>query len=301
MHERGCQKHRLSKIQLIEMFEWMLIFVALVGSFIAGVIDLKTTEIPDEIPHVMTAIGIIMHLIQSIATGSYMPILYSCLAGFGFLAFGCFLYYTGQWGGGDAKMLAALGFLLPNLPNTRTFFPFSLSLFFNVFFIGAIYMVVYAFVLSLKEKRVWIEFSHELKANVNLLVLANIVVAIVLILLGVVAMRFLAGLSFFEFLMMELKLILFIGFMLFVWRFSKIVEEMVFKKKIPVSKLREGDVLLESNVWEGLTKEQVKKIKKSGVRYVWIKEGVRFGLVFPLALLFTLFIGDGIVLLMNFV
>jgi Flp pilus assembly protein protease CpaA len=301
MHEGNRQKHRISKIQLIEMFEWFLLIVALVGSFIAGIIDLKTTEIPDEIPHLMAGVGIVLHLIESIAISSYTPILYSCLAGFGFLAFGFFMYYTGQWGGGDAKMLSALGFLLPTLPNAKTFFPFSLSLFFNVFFIGAIYMFVYAFAISLKEKKVWTEFSHELKANARMLVLLNVAIAFALILFGVFAMRFLVGLSFFELLMMEFKLVAFVALLFFVWRFSKVVEEVVFKKKIPVSKLREGDVLLESKLWEGVTKEQVKMIKKSGVKHVWIKEGVRFGLVFPLALLFTLFIGDGIVLLMSLV
>ncbi len=283
------------------MLEWILISVALVGSFIAGVIDLKTTEIPDEIPYIMAIIGIVIHIIQSILLKSYMPILYSSLAGFGFLAFGFFMYYTGQWGGGDAKLLSALGFLLPTLESVKTFFPFSLSLFFNVFFIGAIYMIFYAFVLAFKEKKVWIEFSHEIKANVGIFVMLNIVIAITLLLFGIFAMKFLVGLSFLELLLMEIKLVLFITFLFFVWRFSKTVEEVAFKKKIPISLLKEGDVLLESKIWEGLTKDQVKKIKKSGIKHVWIKEGVRFGLAFPLAILFTLFVGDGIIILMSFI
>ncbi|MEM5799447.1 MAG: A24 family peptidase [Candidatus Aenigmatarchaeota archaeon] len=283
------------------MFEWILISVALAGSFIAGIIDLKTTEIPDEIPYIMSAVGIIIYIIQSILLKSYTPILYSFLAGLGFLAFGFFMYYTGQWGGGDAKLLSALGFLLPTLENSNTFFPFSLSLFFNVFFIGAIYMIFYALALSLKEKRVWQEFSHEIKSNVGMFLVFNIIITITLLIFGIIAMKFLVGLSFFELIIMEIKLVAFVAFLFFIWKFSKVVEEVAFKKKIPVSMLREGDVLLESKVWEGLTKEQVKKIKKSGVKHVWIKEGVRFGLAFPLALLFTLFLGDGIILLISFV
>ncbi|MEM5801606.1 MAG: A24 family peptidase [Candidatus Aenigmatarchaeota archaeon] len=282
------------------MFEWILISVALIGSFVAGVIDLKTTEIPDEIPYIMAAFGIAMHIIQSILLKSYTPILYSSLAGLGFLAFGFFMYYTGQWGGGDAKLLSALGFLLPTLENSKTFFPFSLSLFFNVFFIGSIYMIFYALILSFKEKKIWIEFSHEIRSNVGMLVILNIIITISLILFGIIAMKLLVGLSFFELLLMEIKLVAFIVFLFFVWKFSRVVEEVAFKKKIPVSMLKEGDVLLDSKLWEGLTKEQVKKIKKSGVKYVWIKEGVRFGLAFPLALLFTLFLGDGIILFFSF-
>ncbi|MCS7135138.1 MAG: A24 family peptidase [Candidatus Aenigmarchaeota archaeon] len=285
----------------MKMFEWFLIFVALIGSFIAGIIDLKTTEIPDEIPYVMAFIGILVHIIQAIMLKSYTPILYSSLAGLGFLVFGFFMYYTGQWGGGDAKLLSALGFLLPNISNSKTYFPFSLSLFFNVFFVGAIYMIIYALGLSIKEKRIWEEFSHDLKSNMGVFLTFNAVIALVLMLFNMIFLRFFITSSFIELVLIEIKIIGFVILLFFVYRFSKTVEETAFKKRIPVSMLKEGDVLLESKLWEGLTKEEVKKIKKSGVKYVWIKEGVRFGLAFPLALLFTLFVGDGILLIIHMV
>ncbi|MCS7106355.1 MAG: hypothetical protein NZ942_03500, partial [Candidatus Aenigmarchaeota archaeon] len=58
------------------------------------------------------------------------------------------------------------------------------------------------------------------------------------------------------------------------------------------SKLKVGDVLAESKLWEGITQKDLIKIKKSGKKYVVIKEGVRFAPAFPLALLFTLYFGD---------
>jgi len=286
------------------MFEWILIIVALVGSAIAGFVDLKTTEIPDEIPYIMMGVGIIAHIIESIVLSSYNPILYSAIAGFGFLLFGFFMYYTGQWGGGDAKLLSALGFLLPTLSSkfsAKLFFPFSLSLFFNVFFIGAIYMIVYAIVLAFIEKKIWYTFVHELRANSKILVILNVAVFILLIGFGVLAIKHFFTISFLDLLKIEIKIILLSIGLFLVWRFSKTVEEVGFKKKIPVSHLKVGDVLLDSKLWEGLTKEQIKEIKKSGKKYVWIKEGVRFGLAFPLALIFTLLIGDGIILLINLI
>lgn len=285
------------------MFEWLLILVAFVGSLAAGIIDLRTTEIPDEIPYIMIAFGIVLHLIEAIATWNYLPILYSFIAGLGFLIFGFFMYYTGQWGGGDAKLLSAVGFLLPVLPSNigaNLFFPFSLSYFFNVFFVGAIYMILYAVVLAFKDRRIWYAFFHELKANSKMLILLNVIISLVLILFGIFAIRYLFGLTFIELIKIEIKLVLVTIAMFLLWRFSKTVEDVGFKKKIPVSHLRTGDVLLEAKLWEGLTKNQVKEIKKSGKKHVWIKEGVRFGLAFSLALLFTLLIGDGIILLLNF-
>jgi hypothetical protein len=85
-----------------------------------------------------------------------------------------------------------------------------------------------------------------------------------------------------------------------IWRFAKTVEDFGFKKRIPVSELKVGDVLLESKVWEGLTNEGLNKIKKSGKKFVVIKEGVRFAMAFPLALVFTLFYGDGLLFLFRF-
>ncbi|MBU5689957.1 MAG: A24 family peptidase [Candidatus Aenigmatarchaeota archaeon] len=280
------------------MLDWFLVIIAFVGSFIAGVIDLKTTEIPDQIPYIMAAIGVISCVIQAIVSNSFSPVLYSFTAGIGFLAFGIFMYYTGQWGGGDAKLLSALGFLLGNVSvNEKLFFPLPLSLFFNVFFIGAIYMILYAIVLTFMNKKIWFEFLHQIKSNTKMLVLLNITIAFILILFGILSMNFLVGLNFMELVFIEVKLVFIVVFLFFVWRFSKTVEDVGFKRKIPVSELKEGDVLLDSKLWEGLTKEQVKEIKKSGKKHVWIKEGVRFGMAFPLALLFTIFVGDGLILL----
>jgi prepilin signal peptidase PulO-like enzyme (type II secretory pathway) len=88
--------------------------------------------------------------------------------------------------------------------------------------------------------------------------------------------------------------------MFLLWKFVKVVEEVGFKKKIPVSQVRIGDVPLDFKVWEGVTEKDLAKIKKSGKKYIWIKEGVRFAPAFPLALLFTIFYGDIILLLINY-
>ncbi len=108
------------------ILESILLLVAFVGSTLAGIIDLKTTEIPDKIPYVMMGIGIVGNLVKSYLVWSYTPIALSFLVGLLFLGFGFLLYYTGQWGGGDAKILSAVGFLLPQFSSVKTFFPFSL-------------------------------------------------------------------------------------------------------------------------------------------------------------------------------
>ncbi len=108
------------------MIEILFLIVAFIGSTAAGLYDLKTTEIPDEIPYTMMAVGIIGAVIKSYLAWSYMPLVSSFAVGLGFLGFGLIMYYTGQWGGGDAKILSGIGFLVPTLPSdiTKTlFFP----------------------------------------------------------------------------------------------------------------------------------------------------------------------------------
>ena len=111
------------------LIESILLFTAFLGSSIAGIIDLKTTEIPDEIPYIMMGIGILGNSIKSYIFWSYTPIMLSIIFGLLFLGFGFILYYTGQWGGGDAKILSAIGFLLPQFSSNRSLFPFPLSFF----------------------------------------------------------------------------------------------------------------------------------------------------------------------------
>ncbi len=284
------------------MFEIFLILIAFLGSLAAGIIDLKTTEIPDQIPYVMMGIGIAAHVVESFLIWSYWPLLLSFIYGLVFLGFGFIMYYTGQWGGGDAKLLSAIGFLLPTLPASITkglLFPFPLSFVFNLFLIGAFYMLGYALFLSLKNKRIWEIFVDDIKANSRTLLVVNIFIIVGLLLFGWFAIKLFYPISFSEMIKNEIAVALGIVSLFLIWRFTKTVEDIGFKKKIPVSRLREGDVLLESRVWEGLTVKQVKRIKASNKKHVWIKEGVRFGLAFPLALLFTLLIGDGILILLS--
>jgi len=286
------------------MIEIILLLTAFIGSTIAAVWDLKTTEIPDNIPYVMIVVALVLWGIQSYLSGDYLPILNSLAVGLSLLGFGFLMYFLGQWGGGDAKILSAIGFLLPTLPEgflQQTFFPFSLSYFFDVFFVGAIYMIIYAIVISIMNRKIWSTFFNDLRANSKMIMLFNISMLVFLSILTLVANRYYIFVPLESMIRFEIVLFLtVIGFFL-LWKFVKTVEEVGFKKKIPVSRLREGDVLLDSKIWEGVTKENLMKIKKSGKKYVWIKEGVRFAPAFPLALAFTVFFGGGISLLIGLI
>jgi len=282
------------------MLEILLFIVAFIGSTAAGFYDLKTTEIPDEIPYAMIAIGIIGNIVQSYLTWSYWPFVYSMIAGLGFLGFGFIMYYLGQWGGGDAKILSGIGFLLPTYQSTKLILPFSIGFFFNVFLVGAAYMIVYAFALSFINRKIWTAFFTDLKANAKMILIYNSALVVSIILMGVLFARYFEFLPLTTFTIFVVTIGLASAGLYILWKFVKAVENVGFKKKIPVSKLRVGDVPDYYKIWEGVTEKEIRKIKKSGKKYIWIKEGVRFAPAFPIALIFTLAFGDGILVLMNF-
>lgn len=276
--------------------------VALIGSALAAAWDLRTTEIPDEIPHAMAVLGVVLAGLRTWLEQDWMPLADSGLAGLGLLGFGFLMYRLGQWGGGDAKVLAAIGFLTPTLPRpTLLLLPLPLAYLLNVFLVGAAYMLIYALVLALLDRHILTEFAHDVRASGRLLLVG----------VGTLFITFMAinwyltslfGLTPHVSSLLSnslLPLAVSVG-LLFVWKFARTVEMVGFRKKIPISQLRVGDVLEESRLWEGITERELEQIRRSGRKFVIIKEGVRFGPTFTLALLVTLYFGDGILLFLRY-
>ncbi len=288
------------------MLGYVFAGIALVGSSIAAIIDLKTTEVPDNIPYAMAISALILKLFVSVNGGSMQPLVDSIFVGLAYLAFGFMLYYLGQWGGGDAKILAAIGFLLPSLPaefSSVIYFSFPFSYLINLFFVGSVYMLFYSLALTLWNPFIAKEFFVETTGKYKQVFLeaALAVSSVLLVPYLVLKQMGLPLQQFFSFI--PTLIALSIG-MLFLLRFLRSVEKVAFRKKITTANLREGDMIGEdvgelgfkSRLIKGLTMEEVEKIKQIR-KEIWIKEGVRFVPAFPLSLLVTLFYGDITVIL----
>ena len=270
------------------MFELLLIAIALVGSLAAGIYDLKTSNIPDSLCIAMIIAGLVIHSVYGFLTGDFNNLINSLMFGGLFLAFSLAMYFTGQWGGGDGELLIAIGVLLPNLTIVNTYFPFAISFFINSFFIGAAYSLIYSIILVYRNDGI----SKSFFKSINQPPLIMVLLALLL-------------LSFASFFYLKfLSVIFFLSFVMVIFcKFAKSIDK-GFYKRIPVSKLKVDDMLgedipklkLYKRLIKGLTKEQVQKIKKNK-KYVIVKEGIRYGLTFPLALIFTLLFGDVFLLL----
>lgn len=254
-------------------------FIGMLGSIIAGLWDLKTTEIPDEIPALMSAFGLFIWFVYSLKVGSFYPLVLSIIVGTIYLCIGMLFYKTGQWGGGDAVLMASIGYLIPFFPGV---FLFPFTFFVNIFIVGIIWTILYAIIVGIRNKKVIQTFMKQMKVEWGKVILLPVFTLILLTFISYYT-------NFFHWRLLICLFFIVLGFSLF-WKFGKIVEQIVFEKTIPVSRLKPGDVLVDSKVWRGLTKEEVEEIKRRK-RRVKIKEGVRFGPVFSIALFLTVFYG----------
>jgi len=277
---------------------YVLIFIGILGSGIAGYFDLKTTEIPDEISLIMIVLGLVIRGAYSLISGEWIFLIIPALISIGFFGFGLAMYYLGQWGGGDAKILAAMGLLLGVLPGSivqNSIFPLFFDYFFNVFFVGAAYIIVYAFIIAAMNPKIMREFRKNIKDGITETVIFSVALAASI---GIVVYLFWSRVGIFS-ITLPLGL-LSGGIGLFIlWKFLKTIEDVGFRKKIKTKYLREGDMIgedipklnLKSKIIRGLTKEEVIKIKKVK-KNIWVREGVRFGPVFCIAAIVTLLYGN---------
>lgn len=267
------------------MFELIRLAIALGGSAAAGLWDLKTSEIPDSVCIAMIALGLSLFGLEGMLTGNWSGLIMSLVVGGAFLTFGLLMYFSGQWGGGDGELLVAIGVLLPAWPLTQiSIFPMPLALFINLFFVGAIYAIFYALWLTAGNKKIRKQFFIKLRASMRAIIIAA---------LGAAAIAVFVLWSFYALLLLVLAAALPPLYILL-----KTVEA-GFYRRINTARLKPGDMIgqdipelrINRRCIRGLTAAEIKQIRKLR-RYVTIREGVRFGPVFPIALVVTLVLGD---------
>lgn len=138
------------------MFDLIALAAAIILGFAAGLWDLKTSDIPDEAPALMATLGLFIWYVFGLTTGNWMQFVTSAALGTVVFAIGWGLYKAGQWGGGDAALLAGIFFLLPDLN-------FLVSYVFNFFVVALVYSVFYSIVLGLMHPEVFGYAADEIK------------------------------------------------------------------------------------------------------------------------------------------
>lgn len=286
------------------VFDLILLLIALIGSSIAAIYDLKTTEVPDWVFYVMFGIGFPIVAVKSFISSDFSPVVSSTITGVALLGFGLLMYKTGQWGGADAVLLGIIGFLIPQIPSgitTSLLFPFPVTFLINLFILGTAYMILYSIYIAAKNDAFKSLFVKDLKASSKLITILSVSLFLVFSATTFYLQKlFLGSVNIFEIISASIIPLVLTIVVVLVYKFAVLLEKNVFRKRILVSKLKIGDVLLKKREIVGIDKKELIRIKKSGEKYVWIKEGISFIPAFVIALLFTLVMGDAIMFLIPF-
>jgi len=273
--------------------------IILIGLILGSYEDMRTREVPDILSYSMIGLGLGINVILSIIASDYR-IIVSSLAGF-FVAIilGLVLYYSGQWGGGDAKLFMGLGaFIGIDVFNFSSGIPILAIYFVNIFFVGAVFGIFYVIYLSFKNRKEFHEKFVNLKLNsVNkkfrIIIFSAMIIGIVLFLIF-------KGENIFVLIFIGITIISYLIY--YSVLFIKSVEDSAMIQKIPISKLTEGDWIAKdvklknkkilSVSKTGISLKQINLLKKNNIKTVVIKIGMPFVPSFLIAYLLIIFIGN---------
>lgn len=274
----------------MDIFQLISLFGISIGSYT----DIRTLEVPDWINYTLLALGLGGNLLFTLIEKNPDYIISSILGLVAALIFGFMMYFTGQWGGGDSKMLFGLGALLGlSYPFRMDFFVMFLL---NLIFAGAFYGMVWILFMSLKHRK---KLRPKIAKYMNRYKKKRLFVSVVVL----VALAGLMLLKIDSYFKVAFSLILISTYLLnFLLVLVKAVEESVMIRKIDPDRLTEGDWIVDPIKVEGkliagpkdlgIKKEQIKKLlkyKRQGkIDKVKVKYGIPFVPSFLIAFLFTL-------------
>ncbi len=282
----------------------LVMLLAAVGfSLPASYYDLKTGEIPDKFTLGLVIAALALRAGFSACMGDLTYLLDGIIVGGIFFGFGAALFYTGGWGGGDAKLIAGIGAALGGLiaptiiDSSFAVFPAFFGLFVSLSMVAIPYSLGYALILSFKRPEVFSATYSKIKEAWLMLAAALIASATLFILFKpynlVLALTAASPPLFFVLIM-----------------FVRSVEELAMRKEISIGELQEGDMVVEDLVadgkriigkrdMDGISKEALEELKKAKKKpeKVKIKWGIKFAPAFPLAILLSPF-WAGLILLL---
>ena len=275
------------------MFDLILVIIVVLVLFIASLIDFKKREVPDTLSIGLIVVAVILKLLHAYELSDSSVLVNSLIGFLIFFGLSLVLYYTRQWGGGDAKLFMALGIALPYYPLELTIFNpnlnlnFMLIMVFNVLVFGFLWGLFYMIYLLVKNK----EKLNKLKIKVNkfyfLFPLAFVILSL-----------------FFQYELRILLLILAFLTLIYPYLFQviKFVEKEILTYKLKVSKLTEGDWILNDIYYKkqkiyskkspGVTLKQIELFKKYKLKEFIVREGIPFVPAIFLGILFSLIFGN---------
>ena len=258
-----------------------LLVLGLIWIIFATCQDLKEKEVANWLNFSLIVFALGFRFFFSLFSQNGFSFFYQGLIGLGiFFILGNAFYYSKIFAGGDAKLMIALGAILP-LSNNFTANVSNFVIFLLLFFIvGTIYGLFWSFMLVLRNRRPFVkQFIKIFRKNKNM-VSSIMFFALVLMVLG-----------FYQGGLFYLGILIFVSPYFFIY--AKAIDEAAMVKKIGVKELREGDWLYRDvkvgrkyvkATWDGVSKKEIEAIKKKH-KTVSIRQGIAFVPVFLITFL----------------
>ena len=274
------------------MQELILLIITIAWLIIASITDIKTREIPDWISYSLISLAIITRIISSIQIQSFQPILLTLLGLAIGISLSLSLYYTRQWGGGDAKIfmaLSAIFIISPAYFNPLINMPFLAILLINILLVAVVYSLLYIIFTAVKNKN---KFLEEIKTyKLKKIKIAAILISIILLLM---AFKFSSNS-----LIIAAILMLIFPYIIIL---TKTTEKISMIKLMPINKVTEGDWLAEdiyhnkkliiNKSHPELTLKDIEKLKRLNIKNIKIKYGIPFAPTFLVAVIISLTLGN---------
>jgi len=252
-----------------------LIVVALVWLVFASIQDLKKREVANWVNFSLIIFALGFRFFYSLFNQNF-NFLYQGLIGLGvFFILGNLFYYSKLFAGGDAKLMIALGAVLPFSGSISTNLKIFLMFILLFLFAGGFYGFVWSIVLSLENfssfKK---EFTGYFRKN-KIKICFAMCVGLMLMILGFLEI----ALFFFGVL---------IFFFSYLYVYTKAVDESCMVKRVFSKDLTEGDWLYEDvrvggrlikANWAGLSRDEISTIRKYKKK-IKIRRGIPFVPVF---------------------
>ncbi|MCP3686704.1 MAG: prepilin peptidase [bacterium] len=286
------------------IFIYAIVLLALiVGSYT----DMKTREVPDWLNYSLIGVGIGVNALLSIIESDWSYIIGSAIGVTVCTGIALLMFYAGQWGGGDSKLLIGLGALLGfTIVFEPPFFradDILVAFFVNIAFVGFFYALLWSSYLALRNFR---KFWKELKKNIKAYRKWTRIMLVISI-LAIPAVMFIP--DFFIRLAIVTLVILCLS-TLYIWFFVKSVENSSMYKLVEPTALTEGDwIAKDVKVGKkricgpkdlGIEKKQIAQLiqlrKRGKVKKILIKEGIPFVPSFLLSFIVSLAFGNLVLL-----
>lgn len=250
-----------------------LIIIGLIWLGVASVCDIRKREIPNWISFSLIIIALSYRIFYSVFVSDARFFIYGLMGLAIFYIIAEIFYYSRVFGGGDARLLMALGSVLCFSSNLSINLGILGVFIFLLLVSGSVYGIFYSLFLVFLHKK---EFSLELKKQIKgkkKLFISSIIFAVFSFALVLLLNEKLFYVFPFIFLLSPLLYI-----------YAKAVEESCMIAVISSKKVTVGDWLYEEvsvgkkkirPYWEGLSEKDVEILKRTN-RKIKIKQGIAF-------------------------